>query len=188
MESSGNFLTNQLKANNKEAYDFIFRSYYMELYYLALKYTLHVDDAKDLTQATFIKFWESRAKLMADKPVKPLLFIIHRNNCLDYLKFKNNHKQSLLNDSVVAHDSDTPFDKIVSSELEFKIIETISELPPKCKEIFELSRFNGLKYAEIAQKLNISVKTVESQMGLAIKKLRGALVDYLPLLFILFFH
>lgn len=185
MEVSSYHLTDQLKRNDEEAYKFIFRAYYMELYYMALEYTHNSEEAKDITQLTYIKFWENRSRLLENKPIQPLLFIIHKNNCLDHLKFKGTHKQYLINDNINETDSDTPLDQIVSKELEFNIIKAISELPPRCRQIFELSRFKGLKYAEIAEKLKLSVKTVENQMGIALDKLRTSLIDYLPFLLLL---
>jgi RNA polymerase sigma-70 factor, ECF subfamily len=175
-----------LKNNDKEAYKFIFRSYYLELYYLALKYIPIQDDAKDLTQSTFIKLWENRSKLLDDKPLKPFLFTIHKHNCLDFLKNKINQKTKVSVDFLSELESSTPLETIALKELEYRIMEAIASLPPKCRQIFEYSRFKELKYTEIAHKLNISVKTVENQMSIALDKLRTKLIDYLPLLIILF--
>jgi RNA polymerase sigma-70 factor (ECF subfamily) len=76
----------------------------------------------------------------------------------------------------------------VANELEKQIEEAISSLPPQCQTVFRLSRFEGLTYAEIAQQLNISVKTIENHMGKALKIMREKLKDYLPLLIWLLFR
>src|SRR4030065_172367 len=91
---------------------------------------------------------------------------------IDQLKHKNTKKLKSIPESLPESNVETPFDQIVLKELEFKILGAVSELPPRSREIFELSRFKGLKYAEIAEKLNISLKTVENQMSHALEKLR----------------
>lgn len=186
MESSFNSLILKLKNNERDAFAFVFRSYYRELYYLAFKIIQNAEDARDITQSTFIKFWENRSKLLEGKSVKPLLFVMQKNNCLDYIK-SNKHKIFQVPDeNIPDFGIEQAYDRLVTQELEYKIIEAISELPPKCRQIFELSRFFELKYSEIAVKLNISVKTVENQMGIALERLRISLAEYLPLIIFLF--
>jgi RNA polymerase sigma-70 factor (ECF subfamily) len=179
-------LIEKLKNNEKDAFAFVFRSYYRELYYLAFKIIHNAEDARDITQTTFIKFWESRQKLIDGMPLKPFLFIIQRNNCLDFIKSRRNKFSPIPADSIPDQKIESSFDEIIAKELEFKIVEAVSELPLKCRQIFELSRYAGLKYSEIASKLNISVKTVENQMSIALDKLRNSLADYLPIIFFFF--
>lgn len=180
----------RLKSNDREAYNYIFRTYYMELYYIALKYLDNTEEAKDLVQSTFIKIWEKRLSLIAGQSIKPYLFTIHKNNCLDKLKNKNSKinkfsVRELDATDQVGHLSGPPDENLIVEELEYKIIKAISLLPERCRIIFEYSRFHELTYGEIAQKLSISIKTVENQMSIALDKLRTHLVDILPL-FILF--
>lgn len=186
MDSFGHNTVNQLKNDNREAYRYIFRTYYPELYSIAFRYANHKEDAKDLVQSTFIKLWEKRKELIETKPLEGFLFTIHKNNCLDYLRLRKIKTQYLPGDPTFDTDIKTPIDQILSKELEIRINKAILDLPPKCREIFECSRFKGMKYAEIAQKLNLSVKTIEVQMSIALDKLRKTLIDYLPLFFILF--
>jgi RNA polymerase sigma-70 factor, ECF subfamily len=184
-----NYLINGLKDNNKEAYTLIFRTYYRELLYIAVKYTQNQDEAKDLVQSTFIKFWSHRLDLDENKPVKPYLWTIHRNNCLDWVKHNNIEEKYNANPGNFENsDPITPYEQLIFNNLEYKILEAISELPEKCRIIFEYSRFEGLKYIEIAEKLNISVKTVENQISNALDKLRKKLSDFLILLFALLYH
>ena len=175
-------IVSRLKNDDCEAYKVIFRTYYPDLYNRAYKYTLNKEDAKDLVQSTYIKLWLKRKELIDDKPVEPLLFTIHKNNCLDYIKLRKTSTSYLPGDPLVDADTETPLDQYVSGELEVKINRIISELPLKCRQIFEYSRNNELKYAEIAKKLNISVKTVEHQISIALNRLRKKLVEYIPLL------
>ena len=106
---------------------------------------------------------------------------------MDYLKhlnveneFKKERIKKVLESGNSAFNSiDHPLDGLITKELENAIKNAIENLPEKCREIFELSRFKGLKYREIADKLNISVKTVETQMSRALESLRKKLDNYL---------
>lgn len=177
MEVTGYNIVVQLKNDNSDAYKYMFRTFYLDLYNRAFKYTGKKEDAKDLVQSTFIKLWEKRKELIDNKPIEPLLYTIHRNNCLDYVKLRKKMTGYLPGDPAIDTDMDTPYDQYISKELESKINRAVSELPSKCRQIFEHSRYNDLKYAEIAAKLNISVKTVENQISIALEKLRNNLID-----------
>jgi RNA polymerase sigma-70 factor (ECF subfamily) len=177
----------QLKNDNREAYKYVFRTYYSELYNIAFRYTGNKEDSKDLVQSTFIKLWEKRKELNETRTLEGFLFTVHKNNCLDYLRLRKAKTPYLAGDPTFDSDTNTPFDQIISKELEIKINKAILDLPAKCREIFECSRIKGMKYAEIAQKLNLSVKTVEGQMSIALERLRKTLIEYLPLLLFLTF-
>jgi RNA polymerase sigma-70 factor (ECF subfamily) len=179
-------IVSRLKNDDCDAYKVVFRTFYPDLYNRAYKYTFNKEDAKDLVQSTFIKLWLKRKELIDDKPVEPLLFTIHKNNCLDYLKLRKASISYLAGDPLIDIYTETPLDQYVSGELEVKIDRIISDLPSKCREIFEFSRNKGLKYAEIAEKLNISVKTVEHQISIALDRLRKKLIEYMPLLIVWF--
>jgi RNA polymerase sigma-70 factor (ECF subfamily) len=182
MEVSDNHLIILLKNDDKEAYKLVFRTYYRQLYYLAIKYIKIHDEANDLTQTSFIKFWENRSRLVEEKSLKAFLFTLHKNNCIDYLRKKENQLTKLSLDAITELEAADSPESLAVTDLELRIFEAIATLPPKCRQIFELSRFRNLKYSEIAEKLNVSVKTVENQIGIAIQKLRLQLADYLPLL------
>jgi RNA polymerase sigma-70 factor (ECF subfamily) len=108
--------------------------------------------------------------------VKSYLYQSVKNRCIDYLRKEKSTSEI---SEIVENINQTPFrDLVEEAELNDRINASINQLPEKCREIFLLCRFEGLKYAEIAKKLNISVKTVEMQMGIALKKLRENLSDY----------
>lgn len=184
-------LNSSLRRNEKEAWKSIFRDHYIELLYVSLSYKIDHDNAKDLVQSTFLKLWEHRVTIKDEFPVKSFLFTIHRNNCLDYLRRqKTGQQHKTYVETVEWHSpsfSDTPHDQYTSNELEFQIIEAIAELPDRCRQVFEYSRFKGLKNTEIAELMDLSVKTVENQMTIALDKLRKKLVEYLPFIIILYF-
>jgi len=189
MESAEYHIISLLKNNDKEAYKFIFRTYYTELYYIALKYVKDKEDAKDMVQTAFIKIWQNRQSLSETQPVKPYLFTILKNTCLDALKAKKmatvlltgNENTTGIEQSFNA----TPEDIVLKDDLQYRFIQAISELPPRCRIIFELSRLDGLKNTEIAEKLGVSLKAVENQITIALDKLKTKLKNFL-LFFLLF--
>lgn len=145
-----------------------------------------LDAAEETVQSIFVKMWENRSQLVIDSSVRSYLFSAVRNNCLNQLKqmkvrdaYKTHNKRTL-DQSVVLAD-----DELEASELETRIHASIEALPTARKQIFILSRYDGLKYKEIAEKLNISIKTVENQMGSAIKQLKNDLAEYMVMVSLL---
>ena len=138
-------------------------------------------ESKDLVQNVFIKFWNDREKTDIRFSIRSYLFVSVKNKCLDLLrkKTKNLKIQEITNE----HDTyDESFDTYVLSELEALFNKSLEKLPERCREVFELSRFHGLKNREIAAKLDLSEKTVENQVTKALHILKEELKDYLPLL------
>lgn len=174
----------KLKNNDKKAYYLLFKKYYAELLFIAYKYLQNEDDAKDMVQATFIKFWENQSVIDVERPVKPFLFTIHIRNCLDFIKKRKLDTRPFdpYGQNNFSQDG-SPETELFSKELEYQILKAIEDLPPKCRQIFELSRFKGLKNQEIADHLNISVKTVESHITVALERLRANLSEFLTVLF-----
>ncbi len=139
--------------------------------------------AKEIVQVSFINLWEKRQSIDISKSVKSYLTTSIRNKCLNYLRdTKKFDTDIILSDVLFQEVNFEQGDKLIEKELNNKITKAIDELPEKCKEIFQLNRFENLKYKEIANKLDISVKTVETQMSKALKHLREKLKDYLVLL------
>lgn len=157
--------------------------------YCQIKFGFDIDEAKDAVHTGFIKLWESRKILPADVPVKGYLYKIVTNVCIDILRhqrIKHKHEQYMLqtgSDNGIQNSFDNPDAKHLASD----IYKAVAELPEQMRKVFELSRYEGLKYSEISSHLNISVKTVETQMSRALVKLRRKLSNYLPLYFILLF-
>lgn len=163
----------------------LFREYFPPLMAFAGKILRDEDDARDVVHQVFINLWEKREEMDMSTSLKSYLFTSVHNRSLNVIrdrkKFADGDMPELAGEwDVSAH--------IESMELEEKIRESINSLPEKCREIFELNRFSGLKYAEIANQLGISVKTVENQMTKALKILREQLGKYLTLLMFLLIH
>ena len=180
-------LTAAIQNTIDSKYEEMFRTYFPSLSYFAQKYISDLDTCKEIVHNVFINIWEKREEFDFEKPAKSYLFTSVYNRCMNFIrdnkKFKSDVDISEIhNISDFSQHSET----IEAAELESKIWKIINSLPEKCREVFVLNRFEDKKYSEIAEHLNISVKTVETQMSKALKTLREHLKDYLHLiLFIL---
>lgn len=137
----------------------LFYKYYQVLVNYAYGILKSESKAKDAVQDVFLKLWESDMGLI-DATAKSLLFTMTRNACIDMIRKEQKEEEEQrysMNPEVDEEEMDNLW-------LKEKIINSVRHLPPKCREIFTLSKMNGLTYAEIAEHLGISVKTVESQM------------------------
>ncbi len=188
MELQEHTLTAQLAKRDSSAFEEVFKMYFKNLHAYACTILKEEADAEEAVQQVFFKLWERAEHLSFSGSVAAYLYRAVHNQCLNQLKHqkvKANHQlhvaYSMKNESV-----NGPA-KMISKELEQKIREALNELPEQCRTVFQLSRFEDMKYREIADQLDISIKTVENQMGKALKQLRLKLVDFLTLLF-LFIH
>ena len=176
-----------LKEGKENAFEMIFRTYYQPLCKYAYSFLNDKDEAEEVVQASFISFWERRGELRIESSLKSYLYRMVRNACLNVIKHekvKQQHAAVQLAGGELSQESSSQ--PVVASELEQKIHESMKALPEQCRLVFQLSRFEELKYQEIAEQLNISVKTVENQVGKALKIMRTQLKEYLPLLLIFF--
>ncbi len=164
----------------------LFREHFTALCYFARKYVGDLDSCKEIVHGVFIKIWENRSQFDWDKPAKSYLFTSVYNRSMNFIRDNRKfvaHDLSELREEIT--DIGAFSDNMEVAELEGKIKSALQRLPEKCREVFELSRFEGKKYTEIAGQLNISLKTVETQMSKALKVLKDELKDYLYF-FILF--
>lgn len=180
-------ITQTATINNDVDFEVLFKAHYSSLCSYANMYLNDLDAAEDMVQEVFFKFWQNMADTEIRTSVKSYLFRAVRNACLnliDHLKVREEYGKHLKIEMPggPVTDSDEP----IVSELEERIRVAIDALPPERRKIFILSRYEGLKYKEIADKHGISVKTVENQMGKALAFLREQLIDYLPLILLIF--
>jgi RNA polymerase sigma-70 factor (ECF subfamily) len=146
-----------------------------------------LDTSEEVVQEVMFKIWNLREKLVIDSSLKSYLFRAVRNGCMNVLKhqkIRDEYRASRESDPIENQRSQE--DEMIVTELETRIREAIDSLPLERRKVFILSRYDGLTYNQIADKLNISVKTVENQMGKALRSLREELADYLPLLLVFF--
>ncbi|HPS45737.1 MAG TPA: RNA polymerase sigma-70 factor [Bacteroidales bacterium] len=163
----------------------LFKSHFKGLVHFAQKYVKDFDTAKEIVQDSFISLWEKKDTIDLSKSVKSYLTTIIYNKSLNYLRDNKKFNKEILSfEGIYPGYNQNPSDKLVASEIEHKIKRSINELPEKCREIFVLSRYHDLKYQQIADKLQISVKTVEAQMSKALQHMREQLAEYTTLLII----
>lgn len=168
------------------AFEMLFRTYYQPLCHYAYTFLQDKGDSEEIVQSTFLMVWEKRDTLAIRTSVKPYLYAMVRNACLNVLKHKKIKQRHASEEIAMAdrsHDAVTHM--VASNELEHRIKVAMEELPEQCRMVFKLSRFEELKYAEIAEQLNISIKTVENHMGKALRIMREQLRDYLPLIIVI---
>jgi RNA polymerase sigma-70 factor, ECF subfamily len=180
----------QLLTNRDEgAFEQVFKAHFKNLHDYACSIVQDTAAAEEIVQNVFYKIWEKAAQLNISPPVAAYLYRAVSNESINYLKHqkvKSTHRAHTLYQ--MKNQSDSASRKVLAAELEKKLRKALNELPEQCRIIFQLSRFEELRYREIAGKLGISVKTVENQMGKALKLLRVKLVDFLPLLLLLFIN
>jgi RNA polymerase sigma-70 factor, ECF subfamily len=162
----------------------LFKDHFASLCGFAMKYVPDSDEAKGIVHEVFVGLWEKFESLPSDANYRSYLYTAVRNRCLNHIRDKKKH---VLLDAVREHEFATENTETETEELSKAIDKGIESLPEKCREVFELNRIEGLKYAQIAEKLNISIKTVEAQMSKALSVLRNHLKEFLTILFFFFF-
>lgn len=171
-----------IKEGNQIAFEMIFKTYYKPLCHYAHSFLNDKNEAEEVVQTTFIKIWEKKNELSVQSSLKAYLYSMVRNGCLNVIKHekvKQLHTKWHVQET--ERSRELVEEKVLSNDLESKIYLAMKALPEQCRLVFQLSRFEELKYQEIADQLQISVKTVENQMGKALKIMRVQLKEYLPL-------
>lgn len=178
MQDTDQILVERLRSKDKRAFELVFKDYFSLLRTYAMRFLDEPEDAEEIVQDVYVKFWEKCESLAPDSSVKSYLYRSVHNSCLNFLKHekvKDSYRQYVIGFMEEAVDDG---DHESNREgLRDRIMEEINKLPPRCSEIFKLSRLEGLKYQEIAEHLDISIKTVEVQMGKALRTLRETLKD-----------
>jgi RNA polymerase sigma-70 factor (ECF subfamily) len=171
------------KNNHAEFFESLFKKWYSVLCPFVFRIVRDNEIAQDLVQDVFVKLWEKREQIEINTSVKSYLFKACMNAALNHEAARKKYK--VTNDESITlslSDAGSTDEGLHVSELQKKINEAIDTLPPACRSVFILSRFEEMSYKEIASTLEISVKTVENQMGKALKILRVQLNDYMVLL------
>lgn len=172
-----------IKQSNQKAFELVFKQYFAGLCYFARTYLNDKITAEDIVEEVFYKFWEQRSVIDITVSLKSYLYKSVQNHCLNYLKHlsvEEKYKNLKQTTSVeIPENGEEITSWLLAAEIEAKFESAVNTLPQQCKHIFELNRYEKMKYHEIASHLRISVKTVETQMSRAINKIRIALKDYL---------
>lgn len=176
-----------LKAGDKKVFEEIYREYYSPLCFYCLRFVGNSEESEEIVQGLFLKLWVKRLELNINTSVKSYLYRSVQNYALNYLGQQKSRGRYKLDDYIEKLESSVNGHEVLEEEeLNQRIKRAISDLPERRRIIFELSRFSEMKYQQIAEHLEISVKTVESQMAKALQSLRESLKDYLPMIALLF--
>lgn len=190
MNVDSEFLIRQLKRGEESAYEMLFKEYYQLLVIFANKYLFDIEASKELVQDLFVHIYDKREKIEINSSLKSYLFRSVHNRSLNMIhaqKIKNKYAEHI--GKRTAANENNIEKEMNKTELEHAIYQAIGELPPKCRDIFKLNRFEGLSNSEIAEKLKLSKRTVETQISKALKILRVKLAPYMvPGVLILFWN
>ncbi len=171
----------QIQKGNQKAFEQLFLQLYEPLIIFAAKYHNDYEDQREVVQEVFADLWCKREQTHIQSSLKAYLYRAVRNKCLNnikHLQVRANHAAEVIHTSPIGKSNE----ELEAKELQAKIQETLDGMPERTQEVFRLSREQGLKYKEIAELLEITVKGVEFQMGKALKTLRLELSEYLPVL------
>ncbi|MEA2042720.1 MAG: RNA polymerase sigma-70 factor [Bacteroidota bacterium] len=184
MKQNEKTLLDEIKSGSKKSFKLLFDQYYIALARFALSYTKDKSAAEEAVQKVFVEFWKKRNRLNINTSIKAYLYTAVRNTVLN--GFKDKHYQMLNNYDFDIQKNEREHKSEVINKKHFSRLhsEGIKLLPPKCKDIYLLSRNSGLTYKEIAIYKKISPKTVENQMGTALKKLREYLKPHLSKIYL----
>ena len=172
-------LVERMSAGDREAFNQLFRRLYSPLLRYCCRFVVDEDEAAEIVQDLFVKLWTGRERFKINTSIESYLLRSVRNASLSYINEVRSHDEAhqLLNHDDI--DASDPSEQLQSKNLEAAYGKVIADMPEKRREVFLASRFEGLKYAEIAEKLGISQKTVEAHMMAAIKQLKEGLKDFL---------
>ena len=170
----------RLSAGDEAAFDTIFRTWYAPLVRIAEGVVRERAPAEEVVQDVLLEVWRRRAQLGGEDSPRAYLIRSVRNRALNHVRHLRVQQKSAPYVASRLEEAPEGASRVVEAELDAAVRASVAQLPPRCREVFELSRVHGLSYAEIARSLEISVKTVEAQMGKALRTLRERLAPWLP--------
>lgn len=168
-------LLDALRAGREDAFETIFRSHYADLVRFGESLLRDRGVAEEVAQDVLLELWKRRETLRVETSLKAYLFRATRNRALNEIRHDNIVAREEANVASMQQPVEQSDRHTLDAEIDAALREAIATLPPRCREVFQLSRQQGLTYAEIAAALEISVKTVEAQMGKALRVLRERL-------------
>jgi RNA polymerase sigma-70 factor (ECF subfamily) len=178
------------KSEEELAFELLFRRYYVRLCCFANKFIADQIESEEIVQEVFLNIWKKRDRLKLNNEIQPYLFKSIQNLCFNFLSHKKvaNKYYSVI-EVVYKNQAEefNSYESVLYTELQSRVDQAIGSLPEQCRNIFQMSRQDGLKYGEIAEKLGISIKTVETQMSRALSKLKHELKEFLIVMIISLF-
>jgi RNA polymerase sigma-70 factor, ECF subfamily len=173
-----NEIIGRIRQGDTHQFELLFRSSYVSLVRFAMTIIKDHDAAEEIVQDLFFRIWQDREKLNIESSFNGYLFRSVHNRCLHYIEHAK-VVERYATEMAYRQDSqqDSPSEILQYKELQAKVTRILERLPDRCGRIFYMSRFEGLRYSEIAEKLAVSVKTVEANMGRALKEFRKELTE-----------
>lgn len=169
----------EIKAGNMLAFDLLYKKYCGRIYKFACSLLKSKEEAENLLQEVFLSLWEHRFKVENNASVKSFLFTVTYNSAMSFLRKKAKDNEFFKYLKSLQEPADVPVDvELNYRELETRLEEIINGLPQRQKEIYLMHKVEGLKYAEIAERLNLSVNTIENHMVRALRTIRSKLSYY----------
>ncbi len=172
----------KVESDDEYKFELLFRKYYVRLCGFANKFICDRAEAEEIVQEVFLNVWKKRGQLMLNEEIGPYLFRSVRNLCINMVEHKkvvDSYYAVIMQVYQYSSEKFNTYDPVLYAELQQKVDVAVGSLPVECGKIFRMSRLEGMKYTEIAEKFGISVKTVETQMSRALAKLRAELIDFL---------
>ena len=171
--------------NSKNAYSILYLRFYPALKAYASLF-LAPSETDDTVQSVLLDLWKKRASIQITSSFASYLFLSVRNRCLDTIRREAFRSRALSDLKLSLLDERVDFNLHSVSEIKMLIRQALEEMAPEVRQTFEMSRFEGRTYKEIADEMGVSVKTVEYRISQALKKLKASLSDYLPVIPLLF--
>jgi RNA polymerase sigma-70 factor (ECF subfamily) len=180
-------LMQEIKADNMFAFDVLYKKYCKRVYKFGHSILKSPEDSENLMQDVFLSLWENRHKVEKDSSIKSYIFTIVYNSAISVIRKKAKESQFVEYLKSVQEINIEPVNVgLEFNELTIKLDEIVKALPQRQKEVYLMHKVDGLKYSEIAERLHISVNTIENHMSRALKTIREKLGNY-SLISILFF-
>lgn len=182
------FVLSALRQDSKDAFSLLFQTYYTDLVLFGGNFLKDRTTCEDIVQSIFLKLWNDRKSIQIETSLKSYLLKAVRNSCLDefrHLEIVRQYETGYENTTLDSYDTEN---YVLYSDLHDHLYRALDQVPELYREAFELNRFEGLKYREIAEKLNVSERTVEVRVSKTLELLRKYLKDFFLLLLSIGFH
>jgi RNA polymerase sigma-70 factor (ECF subfamily) len=182
MTEEDHLLVSGLKSGDRAIFEQIFKAYYHELCRFSLRYHADPKVSEEIIQDLFFKLWVRREELMITTSLRNYLYKAAANHSLNHLRHQELQRRHFDYVGFEVDEMTGGVQQDSDGELSLLVQKALAQLPEKRRQIFEMSRFEGMKYHEIAEKLGINIKTVETQMTRALDFLRHYLKEFIPII------
>ncbi|WP_102406999.1 RNA polymerase sigma factor [Parabacteroides bouchesdurhonensis] len=173
------YLLDRIADNDEDAFSCLFSEYYVDFVVFAGTFVGGKEDSEEIVQEVFIELWESRSKLRRGGSLRSYMLTVIHNKCMDLLRHRQ-VKQNYI-EVVAKEDLGNPYDveaSVLLADLQQKLEDAFSKIPPELLQPFKMNRFEGKKYQEIAKELDLPLRTVEFRVAKALKLIKTLLKDY----------